>query len=1489
MRQWRQLATTLLILTLASTATAQTWGDQQHPSNERGFRADQLYQFNGFDDVNLFNGNLILTLPLGINYTVDSVLSYQFVLRYSGNVWHEHEFCSDIHDSCHLNYTLQQSDNAGVGWRLSFGELRAPIDSSAGATASGMWMYRSPDASEHLFFTTIHDCVQPGTPECENPVASLFYTRDGTYLRLNILSNTKVVIDFPSGEHQLYVSDDGTTWRLHYIYDAFATLDANNQPTTNYVKFENVLNTVGTNDVSVTDSHGRTHYVRFTADGKIDKLELAAFNGATGVYDLAYNQYVLNADGTTTDGAAETIAKPCYNSQSSTATAAARLLTRVATATAQTYTFSYNKGDMTACSGGSDLSANDMSGTLQSATLPTGGRLEWQYRNYNFATADSFDHAVGVYQRSAYDTTNTQEQQQQYVAATGASVVTKFVHHDADNTWQPQSQITNYFQTQLDLTGVYGLPFSTTTMTSPPNPDGSTVGRYLSSQTVECTPATGACASTPSRARYVKYEMDAVQSLCDPTFPCNRDRNRRVVSERTSNLSDAGRYVDLDYAAFDGLGHYRSTTKSGTMTTGTQVTYTNYNALVGTYNADGTGGFNSRQIPSTWLLNTYDTSAVSDGSHTAAQGFCFSVATGFLEQKWIYKADASLVSGPPSITRSAGDLLTRFDQTGGNITTERYFGGDIQDASQWALCSAPTASPRYQINRTYTFGSVATEQYNGAPFYTSNSTIDPNTGFVATSNDTAGVSTTYNYDLDGRIVAARPTGAAWTAYRYWRPGEQTTGAAAAVDVTDCGNGISTCASGSSAFLRQQRVEFDAFGRVAREKRLLATGQFNTRETKYDALGRKSFVSEVVEDNGTSPTVGTSFTYDAFDRPLTIKPADGDAHTITFGYTGARIITRTEHVATTFGGEEAQTTTKAYDDQQRLLSVMEPNGTTTAYTYHVSGHLATATMTSGTTQQLRTFTYDNRGFLTSEQQPENGLTTYTGYDARGHLGSRLVTDPSNQCNGQIYRCFDLQYAYDNAERMQSVQSRNPWDSANFRPFKEFTYDTPNSSGSKSTGKLSIATRHNYDPIVGETIVSESYDYNDTAGHLTDKTTVVGPNGTLDKTFKQHYDYNDLGTISQITYPWCADDAGCGYGTAWPSVTEQYTNGELSSSSLPTSTWAEPANTITYWPSGMVHTVTHGNSVTDTYDVDLTTMMARPSAITFGNWATCAPPSINSQSGSSTIYYNSQQTLTVSATGNGISYQWYQGLPGDTLSPISGATGSQYTTPALPQTSNYWVLVSNPCGHVNSAGVTVNVQLRNPTNLIATRAGTTSTISITWQQSNGATSYTVYRRSGPSFIQAGTSTSTTFQESVALEAAYIYQVTASGYNVLTSPPSTNDIANTLTFTGVTTNAAISFMHFEQLRTSVNAVRAAWGDAALSWSDILNTSMNPCAYGTVATLPASGAVVYAAHVMRLRCAMDNALTRAGITPWSYTDPDLTNHFIRAIHVTDLQQRAQ
>jgi hypothetical protein len=85
---------------------------------------------------------------------------------------------------------------------------------------------------------------------------------------------------------------------------------------------------------------------------------------------------------------------------------------------------------------------------------------------------------------------------------------------------------------------------------------------------------------------------------------------------------------------------------------------------------------------------------------------------------------------------------------------------------------------------------------------------------------------------------------------------------------------------------------------------------------------------------------------------------------------------------------------------------------------------------------------------------------------------------------------------------------------------------------------------------------------------------------------------------------------------------------------------------------------------------------------------SPPTITTHPPSTSIAYNSTATLQVAASGQGtLSYQWYQGSAGNTATPV-GTNAASFTTPALTQTTSYWVRVSNAAGSVDSNIATVN---------------------------------------------------------------------------------------------------------------------------------------------------------------------------------------------------------
>ena len=100
--------------------------------------------------------------------------------------------------------------------------------------------------------------------------------------------------------------------------------------------------------------------------------------------------------------------------------------------------------------------------------------------------------------------------------------------------------------------------------------------------------------------------------------------------------------------------------------------------------------------------------------------------------------------------------------------------------------------------------------------------------------------------------------------------------------------------------------------------------------------------------------------------------------------------------------------------------------------------------------------------------------------------------------------------------------------------------------------------------------------------------------------------------------------------------------------------------------------------------------------YGAGVACTNVTNVNVTGGGSVPYGSSATLTATATGTTpFTYQWYEGPSGVTANPISGATGSSYTTPAITETKQYWVKVSNACpSSAGSATVTVSAEPCNP---------------------------------------------------------------------------------------------------------------------------------------------------------------------------------------------------
>ena len=403
--------------------------------------------------------------------------------------------------------------------------------------------------------------------------------------------------------------------------------------------------------------------------------------------------------------------------------------------------------------------------------------------------------------------------------------------------------------------------------------------------------------------------------------------------------------------------------------------------------------------------------------------------------------------------------------------------------------------------------------------------------------------------------------------------------------------------------------------------------------------------------------------------------------------------------------------------------------------------------------------------------------------------------------------------------------------------------------------------------------------DPAGRLTKKTTAIrnanaAGSDPLQQTVDQIYTYNDLSLPAQITYPGNCTPIPCGENAAWNTIAPGYSAGQLHN--VPAF-----ATSVAYGPSGAVQTVQHANGVLDTIAPDANGL-ARPASISFTGTAPCSVPAINSAP-DQTVPYGTAATLTVSASGTTLSYQWHNGGASPTeANKIPGATGSTYTTLPITNVTTWWIVVFNSCGNTQRL-VTVTPTLSPPSNLSAT-ATTTTQVSITWNPQGNADHYELERRSnGGAFARIATPAATSYAEIVSANTTYVYRVRSANANAsVVSGYSNNDLATTITFSPVVAGATtIQSAHFDELLSAMNLVRAANGASSLTWTAILPAGI---------PAPAPGVVVYRDHLTSLRAQMDAARQALGIATSGYTDPVVdTTVPIRALHILELRSATQ
>ena len=84
-----------------------------------------------------------------------------------------------------------------------------------------------------------------------------------------------------------------------------------------------------------------------------------------------------------------------------------------------------------------------------------------------------------------------------------------------------------------------------------------------------------------------------------------------------------------------------------------------------------------------------------------------------------------------------------------------------------------------------------------------------------------------------------------------------------------------------------------------------------------------------------------------------------------------------------------------------------------------------------------------------------------------------------------------------------------------------------------------------------------------------------------------------------------------------------------------------------------------------------------------------PEITSQPTSQEVASGTSANLSVVASGDDLTYQWFEGNSGDTASPVSGATGSTLTTGVLTANTNFWIQITNVGGSADSETAVITI--------------------------------------------------------------------------------------------------------------------------------------------------------------------------------------------------------
>ena len=494
-------------------------------------------------------------------------------------------------------------------------------------------------------------------------------------------------------------------------------------------------------------------------------------------------------------------------------------------------------------------------------------------------------------------------------------------------------------------------------------------------------------------------------------------------------------------------------------------------------------------------------------------------------------------------------------------------------------------------------------------------------GNVTQETDELGNTVRNEYDMLGRLLKAYDQNNYATEYLY----------------DELGRVISICApfemKNRVVYYSEKQTWYDGNGNVIKER--VATNaageaaEYSEVNYTYDSLNR--LVMTEVTDGDTSNYVQNYYdlrgnllrTYTGLSSPLTITGLDNvtgedTAYAVTkYTYDELdRLLTSTDALN--------QVETNTYDIASGLLmSTTDRNGNTFIFTYNANGELLSKSLADGTNAETTvygltgvpvsrqnatstiTYTYNNKGQLTSETDSVTGATKAYTYDAGGNRATLTVTRDGTTEMSQSYQ-------YDKLNQLTSV-------SENGAVIVTYIYDNKGNRTQSITSAMTTYYNYNLADLLTVQMTGSRHDETHTyylngnlkTKEMFDNIVTVTPytydgmnrlvsEGDTTYTFD---DFGNRATMSDgnttVTYTYDLNNRLTGTSTVTDGVTttEQYTydnNGnQLSKTSsgeavatyayncynqLIQSTADEATVTYAYSPDGLRASKTAGNAVT-----------------------------------------------------------------------------------------------------------------------------------------------------------------------------------------------------------------------------------------------------------------------------------------------------------------------